>query len=1285
MEEQRLLKKKSKAANNSAALVSACTDLAAYYSSVGQFTKAINEYEVLLKIYKQEKQMLLFAQVHRGLGEAYMGLHEFKKTLQCFKTYHKQEGNLLEQQRALAQLGHLYLTWYLETISESNRELLDQAFGYLMRSMKKCENLSDSMEKQDIIARLFSNLGLVKENLGELETAYHLYEKSIKICVAHDLYEQLYRGYLSKASLLEKQKKYQETIKNYNLAIEAATSNCRKFLAEKLSTDRVELICAALLSKSETLIKIADFQGAKQVLRKAYKFKSPNKQERKIIERNLRVGIKTWLAAVAGMCKVEDSIITCSEQPQLKGLYEKMGDGACDLKIFSKAIEYYKKMLEAAEKSGASDKELGECYFSLAKTYKDNGNYEEAECYFEKEYNICKTSLKDSLNTLCELADLKELANQSADCVKRVYERALLSCRKKHSLLEERRILIRYRGFLERSRCSFEASKVTMQLEALQSKLGDLEEESSSSECESDDSAKVHIGDDIVLSEITDVSEESDNEVPETNATQSSKRRRPNTVQYWLDVDHPVNVRDNAGWLPLHEAAVHGHIEIVRLLLDHKASINDRGASECNGITPLHDAASNGHLEIIELLLNKGASALAKTDDGNTPLFELRKWFQRNGEDLSSERLSFYHSVAGRLEAALEKSGQKDTGILSPNHSKEIHQSASKVGRLRRAMPMGDCLEDEEEDDFPASNEYQEVMQTMRRKTFSPQISPVASKRSALVNEEDFVEPENWLEEDVRRAKPKRRRTSEFGVRSRSFGEANKSPIEADFLAAGNDDSLDAISIGSADSRSSSRRRQATLLEAGFSKERPSPNHPQQNQLEAERPSTPFQHQECSQPAGDPMLFADVDIEGKVFRVPVRMSQLQSKTIKWLAAEAALRYESKEFMKPVLELETVDGVILVENDLLSLLFPMGRVQAERVVGKVTEWSLASVLERYKETCANMGVDANAELCDLVATLSVSLDISSRGLLGDALGPLLKSLNNQKALTQINLSGNFLNGHAVALLCSSLGTLSNLEVLNLSACSLQKGHLSQLAGAISCNAPLLSKLSSLDLSDNNALQNACLKDLSVISNSLNLKRLNVSNTDLRGEPQVQQVLCLTFLEELNVSYNQLSDSALREMLGWLDPLVLRALNASRNSLQRGLMQVLEVHQSLAALQQIDFECCGVDDSDVFALLRSAPNITHVNLSNNPDLTSISLRRLLEHATLNYVNVQYCDSIWAYFDTNAAGWGIALGRKSLCKIAKGPQTYQNCLIQVFEEKHKDHLKVDVSYYALTVAIN
>jgi len=41
----------------------------------------------------------------------------------------------------------------------------------------------------------------------------------------------------------------------------------------------------------------------------------------------------------------------------------------------------------------------------------------------------------------------------------------------------------------------------------------------------------------------------------------------------------------------------------------------------------------------------------------------------------------------------------------------------------------------------------------------------------------------------------------------------------------------------------------------------------------------------------DPMLFVDVEIERKVFRVPVLLSQVQTKTFKWLAEEAAHRYE----------------------------------------------------------------------------------------------------------------------------------------------------------------------------------------------------------------------------------------------------------------------------------------------------------------------------------------------------------------------------------------------------------
>lgn len=119
-----------------------------------------------------------------------------------------------------------------------------------------------------------------------------------------------------------------------------------------------------------------------------------------------------------------------------------MGDGACELKNYSKAIEYYQLMLKYAEKSGITNKELASCYYSLAETYKDNGQFEEAVQYFEKEYVLCK-NLQDNLNTLSNIADTKESGNVSKDDIKKIYERAFENCRECRNLKEERRMINR--------------------------------------------------------------------------------------------------------------------------------------------------------------------------------------------------------------------------------------------------------------------------------------------------------------------------------------------------------------------------------------------------------------------------------------------------------------------------------------------------------------------------------------------------------------------------------------------------------------------------------------------------------------------------------------------------------------------------------------------------------------------------------------------------------------------------------------------------------------------------
>jgi len=80
----------------------------------------------------------------------------------------------------------------------------------------------------------------------------------------------------------------------------------------------------------------------------------------------------------------------------------------------------------------------------------------------------------------------------------------------------------------------------------------------------------------------------------------------------FLHQGHPVNPRDYCGWLPLHEAANHGFVEIVQYLLDKGALIDDRGGEHCGGVTPLHDACCCGNVTVIELLVTRGANLFAK-------------------------------------------------------------------------------------------------------------------------------------------------------------------------------------------------------------------------------------------------------------------------------------------------------------------------------------------------------------------------------------------------------------------------------------------------------------------------------------------------------------------------------------------------------------------------------------------------------------------------------------------------------------------------------------------------
>ncbi|XP_044594522.1 ankyrin repeat and sterile alpha motif domain-containing protein 1B isoform X3 [Cotesia glomerata] len=66
-----------------------------------------------------------------------------------------------------------------------------------------------------------------------------------------------------------------------------------------------------------------------------------------------------------------------------------------------------------------------------------------------------------------------------------------------------------------------------------------------------------------------------------------------------------ANVQDASGYSALHHAALNGHKDVVKLLLQHEASTN---VVDAKGSSPLHLAAWAGDAEIVRLILSQGPS-----------------------------------------------------------------------------------------------------------------------------------------------------------------------------------------------------------------------------------------------------------------------------------------------------------------------------------------------------------------------------------------------------------------------------------------------------------------------------------------------------------------------------------------------------------------------------------------------------------------------------------------------------------------------------------------------------